>query len=379
MKAIAIYVACSGYAEQYFGEVLEAYRNKCECLIFHNDSLTSGKSSEPEDGYYDVGRMSAKALMKLSREKHVGCVLVTNFRSLVDVYMFKVCNEMNIPIVYMEHGLLMSKIGGFKAVNMQGAMRRYATYLMKIAWAVITGLFGVKVVLECWRALFRDDYSAFRIGGALLYADHSYETLGRYLDLGGVSVRYSGYPVYKNDEEKREYLSMVPKKQVLFVHQPLIQDGYSSLSLDDEIRLIEKIGEIARGKGYMLVLKLHPRDDYSDYRSLEDRGIVVASKDTNVHQLIAESESVLGHFSTALFAAVLLDREIYIIDYWGLDRSIGNLFKDYYGSIGSEDELRTSLAGGGSRVVNDGFAKRVVGSCNTHSNRLEKLEEIVGW
>jgi hypothetical protein len=106
-----------------------------------------------------------------------------------------------------------------------------------------------------------------------------------------------GYPFL---EEKIN--SIIPKKDnsLLFISQG---------NITNSLKPIAK--EIANISKYKVIFRLHPNENVNDYNDLKSFNIEISNAG-DIHQLIANSDAIVGSYSTVIFETLLFDRKIFI-------------------------------------------------------------------
>jgi len=142
------------------------------------------------------------------------------------------------------------------------------------------------------------------------------------------------------------------EKIILFISQPFAKHGVCSF--EEQRNLTELIiGTCARFDGYILVIKLHPRESIEDYgyineNPLRHRFRLVADTEADLYDLIYASRLVLAQSSTVGIDAILFDKDVIsiniliskIVDYAKAGASL---------NIDQEGELSDAL----HKVLND--------------------------
>ncbi|WP_319502289.1 polysialyltransferase family glycosyltransferase [uncultured Draconibacterium sp.] len=376
---IILFVRQLSFARQYFDYLLSALSTKYDIYIFHTNNLESSNINEncPYINY-DISNLSHKKVQSLLNKINPSDLLVTNIRSLLDIYIFITCNMNNIPLTYIEHGLTLNKISRFKASNKYHSLIKYLNYCKKVIGYLLSCRNPISNFRTIKRAIINSDYTGIKLNNALLYAPGSKGVLDKHFDLSKTIIRYSGYPIVNKNSDLQFLLKSITKKQAVYIHQPLIIDNFSELSISDEVELLQELNDIFKKNNYSLIIKLHPRDDIRNYKNkLPNCNIIGTEMD--IHQLIASSEIVLGHFSTALLTAVLLKKSLYILDYWKIKNDANKFFSPIAPTISksSEIELIFTDRNTNTRKMTDSFIKNIIGFDNSKEARIQKLEKLL--
>lgn len=107
-----------------------------------------------------------------------------------------------------------------------------------------------------------------------------------------------GYPFL---EEKVN--SIIPEKDnsLLFISQGNITNNLKQIAI-----------EIATTSKYKIIYRLHPNENVNDYNDLKSLNIELSNAG-DIHQLIANSDAIVGSYSTVIFEALLFDKKIFIL------------------------------------------------------------------
>lgn len=371
---IAIFVREIIFVNQYFGQLLEGLEAEFNIYVFHTTKLDKGKNEQSKYQDYDISSWSHFKIRNCLVDLSLKSLLITNIRSLIDIYMIGLCNLQNISLTYIEHGVSLNKMSVFKVKNKVHSVIKYVNYLLKvIPYVLLEGRRRVKI-FGIYQAFVNASYNYFSIDKALFYTPEGKKVLQRFFSLNKLKVKYSGYPIVDSEEELKLLENKDQKKQVLYIHQPLIIDRFSSLSFYDEVKIILEIKTICKSLGYDFIMKLHPRDNEVHYKE-NLSNMQVFGGEVDVHKVIAESQIVLGHFSTALFTAIILKKELYILDNWKINIDSVLYFNSLNRTVKTIDEFRNlfSLGNPLDSVSYESFHKEKIGLSNTHEDRIEKL------
>jgi hypothetical protein len=382
-KTIGVFIRKAAFIRPYIIPItcilVEKYQYKI--LILHTSTLEEDQTDTnlgSDYELYDISNSSVKTVKQIIANHKPSIFLITNFRSLLDIVFIRLFNSINTPVVYFEHGFVLEKALKFKKNGIKSAIR-YLNYFSKSLQLALNSSAMVSELRLILRAFLKNDYSQLKINFFVLYTNHTYTILSKIFTKGGDKIIYSGYPICKSSSELSALKKIEKTRQIVFIHQPLIADNYSTLTYEQEAAIFIEMKAIAEGYGYEFILKLHPRDDAGSYRSRLPGVTIYEQQNTN--ETIAASEIVVGLFSTALFTAVVLGRHLMIMDFGDLKISALNEFKQ----IGREFK---SLKEFGS-VVNeissnkDGnekyekFRNDYIGDNNDFEHRADSINNIV--
>ncbi len=122
-----------------------------------------------------------------------------------------------------------------------------------------------------------------------------------------------GFPFLECEFEK--YRHIPKRKQILFISQWIIGKEISQFAVD-----VSKLPEL----DYDIVFKLHPMDciDWRDrYPELDSADIRVIDESTpSLYKLFAESQVLVGVYSTAVVEGLMFGLDTYVIDAFGIEK-----------------------------------------------------------
>ncbi|MCK4947501.1 MAG: hypothetical protein KAS46_03895 [Candidatus Aureabacteria bacterium] len=337
----------------------------------------------------DISYKSSKAILRIFQEhKPIGMIVLT-FRSLFDLLINRIAQQCNVKTLYLEHGFFADITAlRFGMANKKASIRRYLHFIGKYVYFIFFIARNIFFELHIiYRAMKRNDYSKTQYDYALFYANYGFQKTNKLFKYDSKKVFFSGYPTTKNKSDincfKKNLCVSQPniKKKILFIQQPLLLDKLSNISYAEEAQYLRKIANISAEAGYEFVFQVHPRENSDRYAAVfkECDGIVV--KSSSVEKSVAESEIVLGHFSTALFFGVVLSKPIILLYYPGLDGQ----YLDYFKMVGvkaSNIKELSQILSNPSIYFNksqeyEEFIKEYIGQNNSFENQAQIIDEIV--
>jgi CDP-glycerol glycerophosphotransferase (TagB/SpsB family) len=365
------------FAGQYFKALIQALSNQYSVIVVHTSKLEKSKSIDTTYVNHDISFWTDFGVKKLFLTVRPTLVLITNIRSLQDIYIMSMCNETNINLAYIEHGLTLGKIKQFKRANIIHSVEKYFFYSIKIFTYLISTSNKKAIFKKIKQAFIKSDYTSIKINGALLYSNHSTNILSKFFDLSNSIIIYSGYPIASKKAELDQLLNYTPKKQVVFIQQPLIADKFMACSFDEEISILNTLSSITQKQDYQFVLKLHPRSDFEFYKKTFNGQIVY--DETSTEQLIAESEIVIGYFSTALITAIKLKKPLLIFKPKSILTSEIDTFAISNNTFTNANEFEEMLP----MVLTNKLVymadndNKYIGTENTHEDRYKKFIQLL--
>lgn len=376
--SIILFVRKYLFAKQYFGNILQKLEQDFSIVIFHISELEQSKGNDSYYENYDLSTLSNTQIRSLLKKLNPAFTLITNVRSLLDIYYISVCNNLKINIIYIEHGLTLSKINLFKKSNLIHSLTKYYNYGLKSLSFIFTSSSLPFYFNSIYNALKKSDYSQIKINGALLYSEESIKPLKKLkINFDICQVAFAGYPIAESEKEISALLSTKPKKQILFIHQPLINDNFLDLTIQDEIKILKELKAISEEFGYNFILKLHPRSEVELYKKELKDNIIYNERTTE--ELIADSEIIIGYFSTALITAIKLKRALLIFNQEELKTDEINTFIGEGNSFTSIAEFRDILTifGDNPTKYHSSSNEKYLGMYNSHENRYRTLMTLI--
>ena len=336
----------------------------------------------------DLSYKSSKTILRIFQERKPIGMIVLTFRSLFDLLINRIAQQCNVKTLYLEHGFFADITAlRFGLVDKKASARRYLHFIGKYVYFLffIARNFFFELHIM-YSAMKKNDYSKTQYDYALFYANYGFQKTNKLFKYNSNRVFFSGYPIVRNKSDINCFKSNLCvsqpniKKKILFIQQPLLVDKLSNISYEEETQYLKKIANISTDAGYEFIFQVHPRENLDRYTAVfkECDGSVV--KTNSVEKLVAESEIILGHFSTALLIAIFFKKPLLLIYYPGLD----GLFLDYFKDVGIKIADIIKLRGVISDPAKyrkmlyryDEFLKKCVGNNNSFEHQTEKILDI---
>ncbi len=161
---------------------------------------------------------------------------------------------------------------------------------------------------------------------------------------------------------------MKKKKQILFISQKTIGSKLSKFAV--ELSQIKNLG-------YRIIYKLHPFEVSSwkeDFPWLVQSNIdIVDHQGVNLYQLFAESEVLVGVYSTAIFEGLSFNLKTFLVDITGIDYMENLIQTGIVTKISKPEELVSALSDErAKRFDTELFFKN-----NSINNIKEELDKIL--
>ena len=176
-----------------------------------------------------------------------------------------------------------------------------------------------------------------------------------------------GFPLFDKNRKSYPPKTNIDKKAVLFISQGTIGLQLSKLAI--------KLAEQDKSKNYKIIYKLHP-SEYSDwqikYSELSKSDIEVIDKRNCIYEYFAQSDYVVGVYSTAIFEAIGfgLKALIYKVGHYDV---MSDLINDGYATlIDSPEELLHEL-----NLINKTCPSEKLWQPNAFNNMKNKINDLL--
>lgn len=347
---------------------LQPYMNDCEIVVLHIASLHNVVVQNPNGiTLYDVGKNSYLENKRLiDKIAPVACIFLS-FRSLWEFTFQRLCVSLNIPILYLEHGLFSHDTLVFRTNKMKEeifpTLFRQMCFIRNEIGCILHSSNKPQELRLAWDVYKKGIFAKSPFEHYFLYSERSIDKLGKIYSLrNGENTTLIGYPIFNDEKQKMTIKSDASTNVgVLYVHQPLISDHIAQISYEEEkdwlIALKEKLSKYNR-----FTILLHPRSNLKEYKERFDGTGIEIIQSPNNYKLFASSSLVVGHYSTALLYALYFNKPTIIIDY----PSVGNerTFSECFQQFHSIEELNTSEF----RATSDDTKSYFVGEVNTYEH-----------
>jgi len=349
-------------------------------LILHMSSLQDTKASDVyASTTYDVSRMSAREIRNLIRTYAPSLCISLNFRSLLEQLVLRVSKNEGIPTLYLEHGILNKDNEHFK--NIKDVPNRLLTIKRQLVmlWKMICYSFIspslMKSMADTFYVIKKNDFKRVPFDWYFVYGERCFSYLKHIYPSADQekNTKLVGYPLFntaRDAAEANKYLQE-DKEGILYVHQPFILDGITSVSYEEEKDYIVSLQKLYSSKFGRFTILLHPRESLERYRALyKDTRIEVVLSPNDFKQFI-NRKLVIGHYSTALLYALYLNVLTYIIDY--PQATIQPIFKDIFLHFHVDGTPYVS-----NGLLSDEWNPQwVLGEYNTYEHISEEIEKLM--
>lgn len=302
---------------------LNPYLKKTNLHVFHFSKLQDVEYPETKDymsydiSYYSYGKLK-RLVLSIAPTK---CLFLT-FRSVLDFTMFKLCMELKIKTLLLEHGLMSNDTLRYRNNMIRKSpitsVKRQIWHIYKYLGYAFSSRFCMKSLRELYLFYLKGRFDFYKFDKFLLYSQHSIDAYKQVLlDVPNNSV-IVGYPIFADSTQREEatiYVNSVKKDGMIYIHQPLIADGVATITYQEEKKYILGIVASLSQKYGKLTLLLHPRADTKLYEDLYRDSDVDVIKSPNNYKVFVDKKLVIGHYSTALLYGLYFDIPTILIDY----------------------------------------------------------------
>ncbi len=387
-KKIAIFIRntsqLSNYVDPYYIEFNEL---GYDFIVFHTSSLTPHLNKEDSTihrySVIDIGLLPVKKTLQLMKEINPAGIISYNFKSMFDILVLRMAEFCKVPTIYFEHGLISatSVTKFIRPPDKFASLKRY----LKYSWMYFQFLLYCKgkMIRELkilYKAMVKKNYSATCFSNAVFYSRKSFLNINPYFNFNESKVGYSGYPISQKPF-MYERTDDIDTPLFLYVHQPFVFHKYGDLDYNQEFEYINNLAREAKTMGFCFYVKLHPIESVDRYKNgLNNNDIKIDLKD-NILKSIASANVVAGHYSTALFGAILMKKPLLILDYPGIKPEFLNLFSEcgiYIDEINKLGLILSSNEKLNSKLNSyDDYIASNIGKYNNYEHRVKTILELL--
>ena len=344
------------------------YMKDVNIHIIHFSKLQKQKMPIVVDvNFYDVSYFSYRSMRSLIKNINPNKVLFFTFRSVLDFTMYKLCIELGIKKVYLEHGLFSADSIRFRLnlakKNPWETAKRQLMHIYKyLGYALNSNKFFNEL------KEFGDFYRHGKIGliqfdRYYLYSQRSVDCYSEIFDNIPNNYTIVGYPIFSDENEKANAISFKNTKNegVVYVHQPLICDGIASISYEEEKLYLINMAKLLSPVYGTFTILLHPRDNLREYLKMFENEDVAIVQSPNDFKVFVDKKIVIGHYSTALLYGLYFKKITVIIDYPSVEPN--EIFKEIFPHFSAPDELLKSEV-----LMSKKLSNYMLGNVNTYEN-----------
>ena len=275
------------------------------------------------------------------------CVILS-FRSIFEFTIQKICRELNVKQVYLEHGLFTKDSTAFNTKKGKSNIIKTIKRQLVFIYQYLTFIFFKNKILNnvtnLYRFIVKGNFSCSPFDKYLLYSKRSFDLLSPIFPLDKGNTILVGYPFFSNEKSISQLNSIKTEEGgVLYVHQPFILDKATNINYDDEKKYINNIASYLSKSYSSFTILLHPRENIKKYLELYSNTSIRVIQSPNNFRCFTDKSLILGHYSTALLYALYFSKPTFIIDYpnINIDKTFCECFT-YIKNISEIDENKIS-------------------------------------
>lgn len=349
-------------------------------LILHMASLQDTKPSDIyEESTYDVAKLSAIEIRNLIRRSAPCLCINLNFRSLLEQLILRVCKDEHIPTLYLEHGILNNDNEHFKSFktvqNKSLTIKRQIVMLWKTFCYSLFSPMPLGNLLKSYKVVRNNDFKIVPFDNYFVYGERCLNYLRSIYPMVDINTNsvLVGYPLFDTAKDAENAIKFVSKEKngVLFVHQPFILDGITSINYEEERDYVKSLQETFSVKNEKFTILLHPREDIIKYQELYKDTDIDVVLSPNDYKQFANKRLVLGHYSTALLYPLYFDVTTYIVDY--PEATIQPIFDGIFPRFHTNGATYDSNV----NISNNRIASWIIGPHNTYEHIAEQIKNLI--
>jgi hypothetical protein len=155
---------------------------------------------------------------------------------------------------------------------------------------------------------------------AFVYGESDRDYLNRSMDMSNENIVISGYPFIEPLSIDAPIQS--ESNKFLYISSALRHVGVIPITKEEEKVFYKNLYEQVNDAGYKLIIKLHPQEEVKVFENYFNQNQNVEFyKNTNLANLVIDSDIVCGDYSTAMFYAIKYFKLLLIVE--------SKFFKDY--------------------------------------------------
>lgn len=373
MENVIVVLNYTSWVSNWIDKLYPYFQN-VNLHIFHISKLQNEHCKDlMRYNQYDVSYLSYNELKKLFQTLSPSKCVFFTFRSVLDLTIYKMCTDLSVKKLYLEHGLITYDTLHFRSNAMISSpidsIKRQLMHIYKYVGYALCSKRFMKEISDLFQVYFKGKFNLLLFDHYFLISQRSlaiFKTI--FINVEG-NFTIVGYPIFVDNIQKDDAKTSCNKKGVIYVHQPLIADGVASISYEDEKNFILEMSNILSSKYGKFTLLLHPRSNLNEYkRRFEGSNIEVIQSPGN-YKIFIDKKLVVGHYSTALLYGLYFDIPTIIIDYPTMKSN--DLFKSIFPSFKSVKEVLKAEVN-----INNREKINVLGEHNTYqyiANSIEKF------
>jgi hypothetical protein len=266
--------------------------------------------------------------------KHkINFIISINPGNIFDLFIISVAKVLNIPTAYYQHGVQLDFTSFDPRSLYQGnslrkkmlSIRKYAFFYSFFFYNILTSkkrkllikTIKIKTIYILNNKNLRNQpkygIKENHADYAFVYGESDKDYLIKSMNMCSENIFISGYPFVPFDKFKNKTALENKRKTVLYLSTALRTAGVIPMSIEEEKDFYRQVNFEVQNAGCKLILKLHPIEDESLFKSYFNKNDVEIIRTGNLSDLTYESDLILGEYTTAFFYPIRLYKPIIII------------------------------------------------------------------
>ncbi|MEY8216226.1 MAG: polysialyltransferase family glycosyltransferase [Colwellia sp.] len=334
---------------KYFDEFLEdIYFKDFEKTFLHMNSkikdsldvLVQQKLSTSKLDYInDVKSVDVEvygsSVISALREEKPDFVIMLSITHFPNRLMVRACQKLNIPIFYMQHGVLFDHAQSGAVISQlkdsfKGKYLIKLKKLRKFTWFYKAYLTISRSPLESFKLAFQHltkpfdfvwdplPHRTLNVDAAFAFSNREADALVNVFKLNRGSVVVSGNPIIQSKLKKvqKSDIDQVSTfgDYALFLDQALTETNI--VSKQDQLETLKELAHLLSQQDKRLVIKVHPRGNVATWSELEFENVSIVKGSSDLYSLIKYCKFAVGYNSTALIEALALDKNILTLSWF---------------------------------------------------------------
>ncbi len=314
---VSLLSACKGYMQFTF-------------LHFSSESEEESKVYKSYGGavYWKDYKNAHELLQSVKPAKAVFLFIDTYYQAALRV----ACKELSVPTYHLEHGMLADYAIAFgpslcptQPRPMMQKVQAKLTKLNQLFPRIKSRLFLNNTITSASpeNAAFLKQFISIRKENSAFTTFQKLKSPKRFADtyisfspkIFEVHRKHDGLPIDQEvhyigvpyfDQLARVQVTCIAAKAVLFIDQPLAEQGLLQWDMAYKQQFVQALTQICSHQGYVLYVKCHPRQDPTPWEKAQEHALCKLLENNQIAALAPAIPLVLGFYSTYLmpFAAM---------------------------------------------------------------------------
>lgn len=270
----------------------------------------------------------------------IDVMISLNPGNIFDLFFLSICKLQDVTTVYYQHGIQLdfslfdpkilsqNKSISRKLLSLKKYIFFYTNFALNICFNAGSRVLYDAVITKTRHLFFEKDKTMIPKYGlknnhcdlAFVYGESDRDYLNRSMDMPIENIIISGYPFIEPLSIDAPIQS--ESKKFLYISSALRHVGVIPITKEEEKVFYNNLYEQVNDAGYKLIVKLHPQEEVRVFENYFNQNQNVKFyKNTNLANLVIDSDIVSGDYSTAMFYAIKYFKLLLIVE--------SKFFKDY--------------------------------------------------